>query len=147
MGRCSCRDFINTLGENINVKVLKAGEEKDLIVQRKLIPDDETQAMFLVPEGVKPAIGEVVKDSPEKAGIKAGDILLSLNGISLYSPKQTTEIISANPEKEVQLVVQRDKKEVNIAVTPGEDAKIGVAIGPVFMGESKMRYGAFESVY
>ncbi len=114
-----------------------------------MIPDDETQAMFLVPEGVKPAIGEVVKDSPaEKAGIKAGDILLSLNGVSLYSAKQTTEIISANPEKEMQLVVQRDKKEVNISVTPGEDAKIGVAIGPVFMGESKMRkYGAFESVY
>jgi regulator of sigma E protease len=141
--------FINTLGENINIEVLRAGEEKDIIVERKLIPDDETQAMFLVPEGVKPAIGEVVKDSPaEKAGIKAGDILLSLNGVSLYSAKQTTEIISANPEKEMQLVVQRDKKEVNIAVTPGEDAKIGVAIGPVFMGESKMRkYGAFESVY
>ena len=73
--------FINTLGENINVKVLRAGEEQNLLVERKLIPDDETQAMFLVPEGVKPAIGEVVKDSPaEKAGIKAGDILLSLNG-------------------------------------------------------------------
>jgi len=141
--------FINTLGENINVKVLRDGKEQNLLVERKLIPDDETQAMFLVPEGVKPAIGEVVKDSPaEKAGIKAGDILLSLNGISLYSAKQTTEIISANPEKEMQLVVQRDKKEVNISVTPGEDAKIGVAIGPVFMGESKMRkYGAFESVY
>lgn len=141
--------FINTLGENINVKVLRDGKEQNLLVERKLIPDDETQAMFLVPEGVKPAIGEVVKDSPaEKAGIKAGDILLSLNGVSLYSAKQTTEIISANPEKEMQLVVQRDKKEVNLSVTPGEDAKIGVAIGPVFMGESKMRkYGAFESVY
>ena len=81
--------------------------------------------MFLVPEGVKPAIGEVVKDSPaEKAGIKAGDILLSLNGVSLYSAKQTTEIISANPEKEIQLVVQRDKKEVNIFVTPGRMQKL-----------------------
>ncbi|HEX9252309.1 MAG TPA: RIP metalloprotease RseP [Ignavibacteriaceae bacterium] len=141
--------FINTLGENINVKVLRDGKEQNLLVERKLIPDDETQSMFLIPEGVKPAIGEVVKDSPaEKAGIKAGDILLSLNGVPLYTAKQTTEIISSNPEKELQLVVQRDKKDVNITVTPGKDAKIGVAIGPVFMGESKMRtYGAFESVY
>jgi regulator of sigma E protease len=141
--------LINTLGEDINVKVLRSGVEQNLLVERKLIPDDETQAMFLVPEGVKPAIGEVVKDSPaEKAGIKTGDILLSLNGVSLYSAKQTTEIISANPKNELQLVVQRDKEEVNISVTPGEDAKIGVAIGPVFMGESQMRtYGAFESVY
>jgi regulator of sigma E protease len=141
--------LINTLGEDINVKVLRGGVEQNLLVERKLIPDDETQTMFLVPEGVKPAIGEVVKDSPaEKAGIKTGDILLSLNGVSLYSAKQTTEIISSNPGKELQLVVQRDKEEVNISVTPGEDAKIGVAIGPVFMGESQMRtYGAFESVY
>ncbi len=141
--------FINTLGENIYVNVLRAGAEQKLLVQRKLIPDDETQAMFLIPEGVKPAIGEVVKDSPaEKSGIKAGDILLSVNGITLYSAKQTTEIISANAEKELQLVVQRDKKEINLSVTPGTDAKIGVAIGPVFMGETKMRtYGAFESVY
>jgi regulator of sigma E protease len=141
--------FINTLGENINVKVLRDGKEQNLLVERKLIPDDETQGMFLIPEGVKPGIGEVVSDSPaEKAGIKAGDILLSINGIPLYSAKQTTEIISANSGKELQVVVQRDDEEVNLSVIPGEDAKIGVAIGSVFMGETQMRtYGAFESVY
>ncbi|HEX7357195.1 MAG TPA: RIP metalloprotease RseP, partial [Ignavibacteriaceae bacterium] len=141
--------FINTLGENINVEVLRNGEKQTLLVKRKLIPDDETQAMFLVPEGVKPAIGEVVKDSPaEKAGIKAGDVLISLNGVTLYSAKQTTELISSNAGKELQLVVQRDNKDINLSVTPGPDAKIGVAIGPVFIGKTTMRtYGAFESVY
>jgi len=141
--------FINTLGENINVEVLRNGEKQTLLVKRKLIPDDETQAMFLVPEGVKPAIGEVVKDSPaEKAGIKAGDVLISLNGATLYSAKQTTELISSNAGKELQLVVQRDNKDINLSVAPGPDAKIGVAIGPVFMGKTTMRtYGAFESVY
>jgi regulator of sigma E protease len=141
--------FINTLGENINVKVLRDGVEQSFVIERKLIPDDETQGMFLIPEGVKPGIGDVVNDSPaEKAGIKVGDILLSINGIPLYNAKQTTEIISANPGKELQVVVQRDKEEVNLLVTPGTDAKIGVAIGSVFMGETQMRtYGAFESVY
>ncbi len=141
--------FINTLGENINVKVLRDGVEQSFVVERKLIPDDETQGMFLIPEGVKPGIGDVVNDSPaEKAGIKVGDILLSINGIPLYNAKQTTEIISSNPGKELQVVVQRDNEEVNLLVTPGTDAKIGVAIGSVFMGETQMRtYGAFESVY
>ena len=55
--------FINTLGENIHVSVLRAGVEQNLLVQKKLF-DDETQAMFLIPEGVKPAIDEVVKDLP-----------------------------------------------------------------------------------
>ncbi|MCK7525296.1 MAG: PDZ domain-containing protein [Ignavibacteriales bacterium] len=51
----------------------------------------------MIPEGVKPAIGEVVKDSPaEKAGIKAGDILFALMARRFTAHKQTTEIISAN---------------------------------------------------
>lgn len=140
--------FINTLGENINVKVLRNGNEKTLSINRKLIPEDESQAMYLIPEGVKPGIGEVLKDSPaEKSGLKAGDILLSLNGIQLNSSKQATELISANAEKEIQLVIKRDKEELTIPVTPGKDAKIGVALGPVFMGKTQMRtYGFFESI-
>ena len=141
--------FINTLGENINVKVLRAGEEQNFVVQRKLIPDDETQAMFLIPEGVKPAIGEVVKDSPaEKSGIKAGDILLAINDESLYSSQQATNIISSNKDQELKITVERNKEKKHVFVTPGSDAKIGVLIGTVFMGETQMKtYGAFESVY
>jgi regulator of sigma E protease len=141
--------FINTLGENIYVNILRAGAEQKLLVQRKLIPDDETQAMFLIPEGVKPAIGEVVKDSPaEKSGIKAGDILLAINDESLYSSQQATNIISSNKDQELKITVERNKEKKDVFVTPGSDAKIGVLIGTVFMGETQMKtYGAFESVY
>ena len=141
--------FINTLGEDINVKVLRNGTEQNLFVKRKLIPEDETQALFLVPEGVKPAVGEVLKNSPaEKSGMQIGDILLSINDIGLYSSKQATEIISSNTGKELKILIQRDKENLNINVTPGNDAKIGVAIATVFMGKTQMRtYGAFESVY
>jgi regulator of sigma E protease len=141
--------FINTLGENINVNVLRAGVEQNLLVQRKLIPDDETQGMFLIPEGVKPAIGEVVKGSPaEKSGIKAGDILLAINDEILYSSQQATNIISSNKEKELKITVERDKEKKDLFVTPGADSKIGVLIATVFMGETQMKtYGAFESVY
>lgn len=140
--------FINTLGESINVKVLREGKEEILNIKRKLIPEDETQAMYLIPEGVKPAIGEVLKDSPaEKSGIKIGDILLAINGIELYSSKQATEIISANSKKEINITIERNKQPLNISVTPGDDSKIGVAIATVFMGESQMRtYGFFASI-
>ena len=141
--------FINTLGENINVIVLRDGKEQNLYVKRDLIPDDETQSLYLIPDGVKPAIGEVVENSPaEKSGIKTGDILLSINDVALYSSIQATEIISSNSGKELKITVQRNKENLDIAVTPGDDSKIGVAIATVFMGETKMRtYGAFESVY
>lgn len=141
--------FINTLGENLNVTLERNGTIKNLSIERKLIPDDESKSLYLLPQGIKPGIGDVLKDSPaEKSGLKPGDIMLSLNGIPLYSPKQTTELISANRGREIQLVVKRKDEELNISVTPGDDSKIGVAIGPVFLGKTKMQtYGAFASIY
>lgn len=141
--------FINTLGENLNVTLERNGAIKNLSVERKLIPEDESKSLYLLPQGIKPGIGDVLKDSPaEKSGLKPGDIMLSLNGIPLYSPKQTTELISANTGREIQLVVKRKDEDLNILVTPGDDSKIGVAIGPVFLGKTKMQtYGAFASIY
>ncbi|MEO8230773.1 MAG: RIP metalloprotease RseP [Ignavibacteriota bacterium] len=141
--------FINTLGENINVKVLRDGKEENLSINRKLIPEDETKGAYLIPQGVKPAIGEVIKDSPaEKSGIKTGDILLAINDKPLYSAQEATNIISLNKDKELKVTVERDKTQKDIYVTPGNDAKIGVMIATVFMGKTEMRkYGAFESVY
>jgi len=141
--------FINTLGENLNIKVERNGNVENLFVKRKLIPEDETQGLFLVPSGVKPAIDDVMKDSPaEKAGIQTGDILLSLNNTPLYSPKQTTKIITSNAGITLPLVVLRGNDTLKLAVTPGEDSKIGVAIASVFTGNVKYQtYGFFGSIY
>lgn len=141
--------FINTLGENINVKVLRNGAEEKLTIKRKLIPDDESKGLFLIPEGVKPAIGEVLKNSPaENAGLKAGDILLSLNNTNLYTPSQAIEIISSNKGTQLPIMLLRDKDTVNLAVTPGQDGKIGAALGNVFLGKTQMRtFGFFESIF
>ena len=141
--------FINTLGENLNVILERNGQIDNISIDRKLISEDESKSLYLIPQGVRPGIGDVLKDSPaERAGFKPGDILLSLNGTQLYSAKQTTELISATAGKEIHFVVKRKNEELNLSVTPGEDSKIGVAIGPVFMGETKMQtYGAFASIY
>ena len=141
--------FINTLGENLNIKFLRNGKEQNLFVARKNIPEDESKGLFLIPAGVKPAIGEVLKNSPaESAGLKVGDVLLALNNETLYTPKQTTEIISSHAEEKLPLVILRGKDTLDISVTPGKDAKIGVAIAPVFMGATQMRtFGFFGSIY
>lgn len=141
--------FINTLGENLFVKVERHGDIIELTIPRNVIPEDENQATFLLPEGVKPIVGEVFKDSPaEKAGIKPNDILLSINQTKVYVPKQVTEIINGNKQKEVAIKILRDKDTSLIAVTPGEDGKIGISIGTVFTGKvENIKYGFFESFY
>lgn len=141
--------FVNTLGENLNVKVLRDGKEVDLFVARKFIPDDESKGMFLIPEGVKPAIGEVLKDSPAAAaGLKTGDILLSLNDTSLYTPKQMIGIISTNANIPLPIELLRGKDTLSLTVTPSKEGKIGAVLGEVFTGTTTMHtYGFFESIY
>jgi regulator of sigma E protease len=141
--------FINTLGEDLNISLIRNGEEVSLSIPRNRIPDDESQAMLLLPEGVKPAVGEVMKDSPaEKAGFKSNDILLAINEVPVYSPKQVTQLISSNKRNEINVKVLREKDTTNLAVIPNDEGKIGVAIGTVFTGKVHYKtYGFFESFY
>lgn len=141
--------FINTLGEDLNIALVRNGEEVTLSIPRNRIPDDETQATLLLPEGVKPAVGEVMKDSPaEKAGFKSNDILLSINDVPVYTPKQVTQLISSNKGNEINVTVLRENDTINLSVIPNDEGKIGVAIGTTFTGKVHYKtYGFFESFY
>jgi regulator of sigma E protease len=141
--------FINTLGEDVNVTV-KRNELKEIIyVPRSKIPDDETQINFLLPVGTRPVVLDVKDDSPAKlAGLKTRDIFILFNNEPVYSSDQATNIIKGNPTTELPLVVLRGNDTLSLAVTPGEDGMIGIAIVSGFVGDSYYRtYGFFESFY
>ncbi len=141
--------FVNTLGQDVNVKLQRDQQTVTITIPRKVIPENETQERFLIPEGFQPAIGEVTKDSPaEKAGIKEGDIFLRLNGQKIYSVQQTIEIISGNKNTTMPLVVERGQDTVQLSVTPDEKGLIGVGLvtnpdAPVEF----QTYGFFDSFY
>ncbi len=137
--------YVSTLGENLDIKIRYNGEIKDIRIPRKKIPD-EANTPFLSPK-TQPKIGEVWPDSPaEKAGIKTNDILIQLNGVQLNSSRQAVDIISSNKDTSIPVVLLRGRDTLKLAVTPGSDAKIGVAIGdsgPLLY----KNYGFFESFY
>ena len=144
------RIFIHTLGENLNVKIYRNNQIVDLKIPRKIIPETETAGMmFLIPEGVRPAVGEVMAHSPaEKSKLKAGDIFFKLNNVPVFSREQAVEVFSSNKGKELPLTVFRGKDTVNLAVSPGSDGKIGAMIGDIFTGPSEFKtYGFFTSFY
>ena len=138
--------YINSLGEDLNVKLMRDGKTEDIHVSRKRIPDSDKE-LFLIPTGVRPIVGDVLKDSPAmKGGVKAGDILLSLNNVPLYTAEETVSIVGKNKNKEVPLVVERDKDTLQLSVTPGSDGLIGIQIGQIFTGKVDIKkYGFFES--
>jgi S1-C subfamily serine protease len=64
----------------------------------------------------------VFKDSPaQKAGLKGGDILLSIDGVKFEALKAAVDIIRAlKPGKKATFRIRRGEKELDITVVPGE---------------------------
>lgn len=141
--------FINTLGQDLALKIERNGSTKYLSFSRSVIPEESTNR-FLLPEGLsKPVINSVLKDSPaEKAGIQAEDTFLEINNQQVFTANQVTHIIQENKEKTIDVLLTRNNDTLNVAVTPGMDGIIGVSIGHNFTGKIDYeRYGFFESFY
>jgi regulator of sigma E protease len=142
--------FIHTLGENLDLKIKRKNDIVDLKIPRKKIPDTETaQMLYLIPEGLRPLVGDVMPHTPaEQSKLKAGDIFLELKNKPVYNRAQAVEIFSSNKGIELPLKVLRGKDTVNLSVSPGNDGKIGAMIGDIFTGPSEFKtYGFFTSIY
>ncbi len=49
--------------------------------------------------------------------------------LSFTVPNKQQKLYLPNPKKELKITLERNNQPKDISVTPGEDAKIGVAIG------------------
>ena len=142
--------FINTLGQNLNIKIKRNNDFVDLKIPRKKIPDTESaQMLYLIPEGGRSIVSEVKPHTPaEQSKLKAGDILLLIKNKPVFTRAQAVEIFSSNKGIELPLLILRGKDTTNLAVTPGNDGKIGAMIGEIFTGPSEFKtYGFFTSIY
>jgi regulator of sigma E protease len=77
-------------------------------------------------------------DAAQKAGIRAGDVLVSADGQPINSAGKLNEVISATPGKPVDIVYARNGQEMHAEVTPVRhemDGKerwmVGVALEPL----------------
>ncbi len=60
-------------------------------------------------------IGSVVPDTPaEKAGLKEGDKILTIDGQQFKDFEAIARYIKSQPDKELAIVVQRDNKDLNL---------------------------------
>jgi regulator of sigma E protease len=74
-----------------------------------------------------PIIDRVIEgDVGARAGLKAGDVVLAVNGERMVTEAQFRRAIEKNGGKEIQLLVRRDGEELTIPVTPEQRGAIGM---------------------
>jgi len=75
---------------------------------------------FGVKEGV--LVRSVNPKTPaERAGLKAGDVVVKVNGTPVTSPREITGLVRSSRKKAISFTVVRNKKEISLNVEIAED--------------------------
>ncbi len=132
----------------LNVKVERNGEIKTIKFKASSSPEDTT-AMGLG-EPIEAKIGGVIDGTPaDKAGLKKGDKILSINGMKITDWYQMASIIKEKANQEITLLVERDGNKFEVKIIPellqGTN-KGAIGITP-YRDEIIKKYGFFKSIY
>jgi regulator of sigma E protease len=98
-----------------------------------------------------PLVRSTIKGDPaDRAGVKAGDVVIAINGERTVSPAQVSDAISRNAGHEIDLTLRRNGQQLHIAVTPelrgdrgNQRGMIGVSLGEA---TKSFKPGPFEAI-
>ena len=103
--------------DTMNITYIRNGEKYTTQVAPEYRDYDVYRIGIMVSGNVN--ISEVSDNSPAKAaGIRSGDIIVSVDGQKLENGIIISDIIGASQGKPVDMVLNRDGKEINVTVTP-----------------------------
>ncbi|MBN2682913.1 MAG: RIP metalloprotease RseP [Bacteroidales bacterium] len=143
---------LNYFGATITID--RNGSKVEVVIPDTLyrMLKSENPKQFVEPHNFAFFVDSVIKDSPgEEAGLKKGDVFVSVNNV--YTPVfgSFSEEIQRNKGKEVSLVIQRNSSLDTLMVVVDSTGKIGVGISdppyktkPYTLG-SAINYGIVEA--
>jgi len=101
-------------GQNVTMNVVPVAEGRYEVSDIGVLPD------------ANPIITRVLSgDQAEKAGLKAGDIILAVNGERMATRMQLIDVISRSANKTIQVTVRRDGGETTVTATPDQRGSRG----------------------
>lgn len=122
---------------NLTIKNLQQDEEQRL-VQLPTDLADEPEKLYeklgfapWIPE-MQPIIGGVLPASAaEQAGLKAGDLIISADGVAIEKWMQWVEYVKNHPDSEINVIIEREDVHLPITVVPKKITVEGVDVGKI----------------
>jgi regulator of sigma E protease len=118
----------------VEIGLLREGHE----ITRKVTPAVIKQSRFEfgdigVLPNVHPHVASVYGGSAaERAGLKANDVVLAVEGRPITFSYQLKEAIAKHPDQQIAIAIQRDGQTLTITATPaktGNEGLLGISIG------------------
>ena len=114
------------LGRKAKLTVLRNDKEINITVN---IPEDMKKLTLGISPPIEPIIGFIEPNSPaEKAGLKAGDILLAINNKPIKNWYDLLEYMKNVKGEKVKLLIKRNNKTLSVEIKPKFDKRLGRAI-------------------
>lgn len=139
---------------------LAIGSKPEKLLTLEIRRDDRIQSVQMLTESITKydmgyagfeakvltQVRVVSPDSPaEKAGLKAGDVILAINGQPVFENK-FIDFIAKNPEKELEFTILRNDQTLTLRITPRREGQVGkIGISPAAKSAVK-KYSFFAAI-
>ena len=131
---------------DVTVTLLRGGQSRTIQVRPQPETRFEVGNIGVLPD-INPIVASVISgQAAERAGLKAGDVVLAVNGERMTTRTHLIEAISRNGGREIDLTIQRDGQQMNVRATPEQQGDRGM-LG-VYVSEPTRRLdpNAFEAI-
>jgi regulator of sigma E protease len=110
----------------VSLSLIRNGQTRTVSLRTESETRFEIGNIGVLPD-INPIVASVIEGRPaERAGLKAGDVVLAVNGERMVTRTQFIEAISRNPEREIELTINRGEQELLIRATPYKEGERGM---------------------
>ncbi len=138
--------YIDNAVSPVTVKVRRDGQTAALTIPKGTIRPDKEIGIY--PAGMHAVIDSVEPGMPAaKAGLKAGDVISSIDSQTISTSTQVVDLMKARKGKVVNLGIEKGHESSHVTVTPNSDGRIGIIIGMSYTGPvQEVKYNVLSAV-
>jgi regulator of sigma E protease len=110
----------------VSLTLVRGGQTQTVSVRTESEGRFEIGNIGVLPD-INPIVASVIAGTPaERAGLKAGDVVLAVNGERMVTQTQFIEAISRHAEREVEVTIERGEQQLRLRATPYKEGDRGM---------------------